>query len=1220
MKKHFLPLLVIAVLSTVTPTAASAASARISWNANSESDLAGYHVHYGQASGSYTETADAGMATSLVVPDLQSGGTYYFTISAYDTSDNESILSLEVSYTVDAANIINSHAPSNYNATMVNTGDTFYVDNNLTITTIPAELQNSVWLRSAAADVNQTSADFIRFTTDRDAIVYVGYDSTATSVPDWLKNSFVPSGDGPTANDGAISFDMWARNYPAGEIVLGGNMASGAAGAVNNLIILVRVMNTSPTTGDIDGDNMPDSWENTVGLDENAFNAHDDNDGDGYTNLHEFWLQSDPGNLLSPNDTTIPSSNVPPILTAPASVIGTINSQIDITTQATDADGDNLIWGWSQNSGPAVDLGSLILNSDSFSFTPTQSGLFIFRVIVSDDQGEFDAATVRVEIFENILASELTSGASDLSITSGDYAGTQLHIPDGSLDKQYNVVIGYRDLPKTLPQGHELISPVIQFSPIQVSLLIPVTIRMPYDINGLATAIGASSEINLMWYDPINDAWAEIVNTTDTGSALEATVSELGTFIVTSSTITTTGTQTGNGSGGGGASIFLPLLLLPGIWQRRRSLTKNVRSSVKLSRRIPITSRMNTHTNKNILRSIILCLLALCTLPSLALAANFPLQVLIPRAAGTSPDAGSPTLSADHFTLWAYPGITYRMRTAVVGGDFPYTFALSGQPSGMSIDSEGVITWINPQSGDPSITLTVTDASGIQIQSVWGITVDANKFRFLDCDVAGPGTGSIGDPWKNINNIPWSQGGPTVGKILYFRDCSAAGYYNGLAPGFRNETEARQFRSDYASQQWISYPGERPIFNVGYEQGGEPGVFMKFQDSPMALLGFETINGHGKHFETIPNVHYGVFWDNYMHGAAGISGTNPAFIMTSSGGLDGSRSNYLIIQDNEFADWGHRLGGDGGSCIKIYAQYKLLIEDNICRDAVGTDEIEGIALKGGQMDRITVRDNTIYNVPAHPIGGNNHILENSEILFNRVYNASENAFILNQDGLITTPIHIYRNTFIGRVMVNNISGTTGPLYFSNNVIVSPDAVGACVPNSRIFCWPSPTPHPTRIALSNNLEGTASQGITDATGNLTVAFSAYLGTHGYQISASGDTIAPSIPANLNTLAVSSSQIDISWTASTDNVGVTGYRIYRCQGSGCTPSTLVATVTGTTHQNINLSASTLYRHNVAAYDAAGNNSSQSSTAQATTLAPPPDTTPPSQPSGITVQPEP
>lgn len=98
----------------------------------------------------------------------------------------------------------------------------------------------------------------------------------------------------------------------------------------------------------------------------------------------------------------------------------------------------------------------------------------------------------------------------------------------------------------------------------------------------------------------------------------------------------------------------------------------------------------------------------------------------------------------------------------------------------------------------------------------------------------------------------------------------------------------------------------------------------------------------------------------------------------------------------------------------------------------------------------------------------------------------------------------------------------------------------------------------------------------------------------------DTTAPSVPTNLSASAVSSSQINLSWSASTDAVGVTGYDIYR-------GGTLLTTVTGTSYSNTGLSASTQYSYTVRAKDAAGNNSSQSSSVSATTQAstPPPPT---------------
>jgi hypothetical protein len=91
----------------------------------------------------------------------------------------------------------------------------------------------------------------------------------------------------------------------------------------------------------------------------------------------------------------------------------------------------------------------------------------------------------------------------------------------------------------------------------------------------------------------------------------------------------------------------------------------------------------------------------------------------------------------------------------------------------------------------------------------------------------------------------------------------------------------------------------------------------------------------------------------------------------------------------------------------------------------------------------------------------------------------------------------------------------------------------------------------------------------------------------------DNQAPTIPASLSATAVSSSQINLSWTASTDNVGVTGYRIYR-------GGTQIGTSGTNSYQNTGLSPSTSYSYTVAAYDAAGNVSGQSSSASATTQA--------------------
>lgn len=70
----------------------------IGWSANSESDLAGYRVYRGNVSGNTSvEVVDVGNVTTYQWNGLAPGQTHYFTVTAYDTSNNESAKSAEVS-------------------------------------------------------------------------------------------------------------------------------------------------------------------------------------------------------------------------------------------------------------------------------------------------------------------------------------------------------------------------------------------------------------------------------------------------------------------------------------------------------------------------------------------------------------------------------------------------------------------------------------------------------------------------------------------------------------------------------------------------------------------------------------------------------------------------------------------------------------------------------------------------------------------------------------------------------------------------------------------------------------------------------------------------------------------------------------------------------------------------------------------------------------------
>lgn len=84
-------------------TSSGTGSATLSWTSNSEADLAGYKLYVGTAPGRYTYAGSPviiGLMGSYTISGLPIGQTYYFALSAFDSSGNESALSSEVSKSI----------------------------------------------------------------------------------------------------------------------------------------------------------------------------------------------------------------------------------------------------------------------------------------------------------------------------------------------------------------------------------------------------------------------------------------------------------------------------------------------------------------------------------------------------------------------------------------------------------------------------------------------------------------------------------------------------------------------------------------------------------------------------------------------------------------------------------------------------------------------------------------------------------------------------------------------------------------------------------------------------------------------------------------------------------------------------------------------------------------------------------------------------------------
>ena len=126
--------------------------------------------------------------------------------------------------------------------------------------------------------------------------------------------------------------------------------------------------------------------------------------------------------------------------------------------------------------------------------------------------------------------------------------------------------------------------------------------------------------------------------------------------------------------------------------------------------------------------------------------------------------------------------------------------------------------------------------------------------------------------------------------------------------------------------------------------------------------------------------------------------------------------------------------------------------------------------------------------------------------------------------------------------------------------------------------------------------------SDAAGNLSPASNTASAT------TPADTAAPTAPTNLTAVAPNSTTVNLSWTASTDNVNVVSYKVFRDGGS-----TPIATVSGTSMTDVGLAVGSTHTYVVTAVDGANNQSAASSPITITT--PGADLTPPSTPTGLT-----
>jgi hypothetical protein len=455
-------------------------------------------------------------------------------------------------------------------------------------------------------------------------------------------------------------------------------------------------------------------------------------------------------------------------------------------------------------------------------------------------------------------------------------------------------------------------------------------------------------------------------------------------------------------------------------------------------------------------------------------AASYTLQIIAPRAGMTTTNR----------YYKAYPGLEYNVQISAVGGKYPYTYTLSGAPSGMTVDpNSGIITWSAPAASSNPYTVTaiVTDSAGTKTSVQWPITVTTSGFGFVDAvrgkTVAQGGTGTASNPWKTIAdwyNTKYDTS--KAGMFLYFR---AGTYYTNAAP---MENGDRLALVPGHPNVWLGYPGETAVIDT---TGSYVAVYGGMSNTYMDNLTFQNFNTNfGVRIDSDANdvVFRRDIFQNILAGWGG-EGTNASGLMISRGASMGS--NYSII-GNTF-----QHVHDVGYGVLGYFSNNVLVQGNTCNDFTSSDD-KCIGPKEGTQ-RWFIRDNRIYMSAGQGIwidgsNTNSTYTKDIEVSYNLVKVASGLTFWLGQANVAYGPVTSFRNTYDGApVEVDNLT-SGGPVSFSNDIIVS--SGGYIASNLSSFS--------TSLLLKTSLlTGTSSTGILDSSGNLTTAYSQYLGVDGYQ---------------------------------------------------------------------------------------------------------------------------
>jgi hypothetical protein len=227
-------------------TAASSSQINLAWTDNSNNE-SGFKIERKTGSGgTWAQIAQVGAnVTTYQNTGLSASTQYFYRVRSYISGQANSDYSNEANATTQAASGANVTITSvstglAYDVKTAAVGLQYYIDRTYTITALSANLANQPIIRTANADKYVNVASHLTFTLAQSSTVYVAYDKRATSLPAWLGDGSwtLTSETFATTDTAASAFRVYAKNFPAGSVTLGGNYQAPVAGADTHYAVI----------------------------------------------------------------------------------------------------------------------------------------------------------------------------------------------------------------------------------------------------------------------------------------------------------------------------------------------------------------------------------------------------------------------------------------------------------------------------------------------------------------------------------------------------------------------------------------------------------------------------------------------------------------------------------------------------------------------------------------------------------------------------------------------------------------------------------------------------------------------------------------------------------------------------------------------------------------------------------------------------------------------